>query len=141
MDTGGETAMRRTQLTVFVENRPGRLLSLMESLADAGIDIEATCVTDSGEFGLVRLIVSEPERALELLQDEGRVVSGTEVLCVPVPDRPGGLVDTVLHRLAAAGVNIQYLYDVSRRRTDQALVVFKPDDLDRAEAILMPEGR
>jgi len=128
--------MRRTQLTVFVENRPGRLLSLLESLSRAGIDIEATCVTDSGDFGLVRLIVSEPIRALELLKAEGRVVSSAEVLCVPVPDRPGGLVDRVLRHLAAAGVNVEYLYDFSRRRTDRAVVVLKPDDLDRAEALL-----
>jgi hypothetical protein len=128
--------MRRTQLTVFIENRPGRLLSLLESLANAGIDIEASCVTDSGDFGLVRLIVSDAGRALALLKDEGRVVSATEVLCVPVPDQPGGLVDTVLQRLADADVNIRYLYDVSQHRTDQAVVVFKPDDLERAEAIL-----
>ena len=128
--------MRRTQLTVFVENRPGRLLSLFESLSRAGIDIEATCVMDSGDFGLVRLIVTEPEWALELLKAEGRVVSSTNVLCVPVPDRPGGLVDTVLHHLATASVNIEYLYDFSRRLRDWAMVVLKPDDLDRAEAIL-----
>jgi hypothetical protein len=141
MDTRGATTMRRTQLTVFIENRPGRLLSLLQSLANVGIDIEATCVTDSGDFGLVRLIVSDPERALELLKREGRVVSRTEVLCASVPDQPGGLVDTVLQRLADAGVNIQYLYDVSRRRTDRALVVLKPDDLDRAAAILGSEER
>jgi hypothetical protein len=128
--------MRRKQLTVFVENRPGRLLSLLESLSQADIDIEATCVTDSGDFGLVRLIVTEPERALELLKTEGRVVSSTEVLSVPVPDRPGGLVDAVLRHLAAAGVNIEYLYDFSRRTKDWAVVVLKPDDVDRAELLL-----
>lgn len=128
--------MRRKQLTVFVENRPGRLLSLLESLSQAGIDIEATCVTDSGDFGLVRLIVGEPNRALDLLRAEGRVVSSTEVLCVPVPDRPGGLVDGVLRQLAAAGVNIEYLYDFSRRTKDWAVVVLKPDDVDRAEPLL-----
>ncbi len=130
--------MRRKQLTVFVENRPGRLLSLLESLSQAGIDIEATCVTDSGDFGLVRLIVTEPDRALDLLKAEGRVVSSAEVLCVPVPDRPGGLVDGVLRQLAAAGVNIEYLYDFSRRRKDWALVVLKADDIDRAELLLVP---
>lgn len=128
--------MRRKQLTVFVENRPGRLLSLLESLSQADIDIEATCVTDSGDFGLVRLIVTEPDRALELLKTEGRVVSSTEVLSVPVPDRPGGLVDGVLRHLAAAGVNIEYLYDFSRRTKDWAVVVLKPDDVDRAELLL-----
>lgn len=131
--------MRRLQLTVFVENRPGRLLSLLESLSAAGIDIEAMCVTDSGDFGLVRMIVTEPERALDRLKAEGRVVSATEVLCVPVPDRPGGLVDRVLRRVAAAGVNIQYLYDFSRRRSDRAVVVVKPDDVDRAESVLASE--
>jgi hypothetical protein len=131
--------MRRTQLSVFVENRPGRLLSLVQSLSQAGIDIEATCVMDSGDFGLIRLIVDEPHRALDLLKAEGRAVSSTDVLCVPVPDRPGGLVDTVLTRLADAGVNIEYLYDFSRRRTDQAMVVLKPDDVNRAETILVPE--
>lgn len=131
--------MRRMQLTVFVENRPGRLLSLLESLSAADIDIEAMCVTDSGDFGLVRMIVTEPERALDGLKAEGRVVSATAVLCVPVPDRPGGLVDRVLRRAAAAGVNIQYLYDFSRRRSDRAVVVVKPDDVDRAESVLALE--
>jgi hypothetical protein len=131
--------MRRMQLTVFVENRPGRLLSLLESLSAADIDIEAMCVTDSGDFGLVRMIVTEPERALDGLKAEGRVVSATEVLCVPVPDRPGGLVDRVLRRAAAAGVNIQYLYDFSRRRSDRAVVVVKPDDVHRAESVLALE--
>jgi len=131
--------MRRKQLTVFVENRPGRLLSLVESLSQAGIDSEATCVTDSGDSGLVRFVVTEPDRALELLKSEGRVVSSTEVLCVPVPDRPGGLVDGVLRHLAPAGVNIEYLYDFSRRTRDWALVVLKPDDVNRAELLLAPE--
>ena len=128
--------MRRTQLTAFIENRPGRLLALLESLSQAGIDIEATCVMDAGDFGLVRLMVTQPERALALLKAEGRVVSSTEVLCVPVPDRPGGLVETALCPLAVAGVNVEYLYDFSRRPNDWAMIVLKPDDLDRAEATI-----
>jgi hypothetical protein len=91
---------------------------------------------DTGDFGLVRLMVTQPERALALLKDQDRVVSGTEVLCVPVPDRPGGLVETALRPLAAAGVNVEYLYDFSRRPNDRAVIVLKPDDLERAEKIL-----
>ena len=95
--------MKVTQLTVFLENRSGRLAEVADILGQAGINIRGFSTTEAAEYGIVRLIVTDPDRARQLLHDAGFTTHFSEVLCVKVEDVPGGLAE-VLDQLAAAGV-------------------------------------
>jgi hypothetical protein len=119
-----------TQLTVFLENRSGRLAEVADLLGAAGINIRGFSTTEAAEYGIVRLIVSDPEAARSLLQDAGFTTHFSQVICVRVPDEPGGLA-RVLDQVAAAGVSIDYLYSISFQN-----VCFAVRDLDRAVEVL-----
>jgi hypothetical protein len=122
------------QLSVFLENNPGRLADVTRILGDAGIDLRAVSIADTADFGVLRLIVSEPRRALELMRAAGYVVSVTQVLAVPLEDRPGSLA-AVLRILADAGMNVEYLYAFVTRKIGNAYVVFRLEDNERAMGI------
>lgn len=126
------------QVSVFLENKPGRLAELTRTLGDAGIDMHALMVADTSEFGVVRIICDNPERAKELLEAKGFGVSVTGVLAIEVPDRPGGLAD-LLEALGAEGLNIDYAYCFVRPAGEKAVDVFKVDD-DRAGDVLRAAG-
>jgi len=119
-----------TQLTVFLENRSGRLAEVADLIGRAGINIRGFSTTEAAEYGIVRLIVTDPERARTLLHDAGFTTHFSQVLCVRVPDRPGGLAE-VLDQLAAAGVSLDYLYSISFRD-----VCFAVRDIERAAELL-----
>lgn len=97
------------QLTVFLENSPGRLARLTRSLGDAGVNMRALMIADTAEFGVVRIICDRPEMAKQALESAGFSVSVTEVIAAAIPDRPGGLAD-VLEVLDAEGLNVEYAY-------------------------------
>jgi len=118
------------QLTVFLENRSGRLAEIADLLGRAGINIRGFSTTEAAEYGIVRLIVAEPERARKLLHDAGFTTHVSPVICVRVPDEPGGLAG-VLRELAAAGVSVDYLYSISFQD-----VCFAVRDVDRAVELL-----
>lgn len=103
--------MRRVidQLSVFLENHPGRLAHLCRALGDAGVNMRALMVADTQEFGVVRIICDRPLRAQRALEAAGFGVSVADVIAVETPDRPGGLAD-VLEALDEAGVNVEYAY-------------------------------
>ncbi len=122
--------MKVTQLTVFLENRSGRLAEVADIVGKAGINIRGFSTTEAAEYGIVRLIVTEPERARTLLHDAGFTTHFSQVLCVGVEDRPGGLAE-VLDQLAAAGVSIDYLYSISFSN-----ICFAVRDIDRAVELL-----
>jgi hypothetical protein len=119
-----------TQLTVFLENRSGRLAEVADLLGAAGINIRGFSTTEAAEYGIVRLIVSEPTAARTLLHDAGFTTHFSQVICVKVPDEPGGLA-RVLDQLAAAGVSIDYLYSISFQN-----VCFAVRDIERAVELL-----
>ena len=127
--------MKVMQISVFLENKSGRLAEVTKTLGDNEINIRALSIADTTDFGILRLIVSKPEIANKVLKSEGFMVSETEVIAVEVPDRPGGLAE-VLSELGDAGINIEYLYAFIGRSAHNALVVFRVEDCDAAVAAL-----
>ena len=122
--------MKVTQLTVFLENRSGRLAEVADLLGAAGINIRGFSTTEAAEYAIVRLIVSEPDKARKLLHDAGFTTHFSQVICVSVPDEPGGLA-RVLDEVAAAGASIEYLYSISFQN-----ICFAVRDIDRAIELL-----
>jgi hypothetical protein len=131
-----EVSMRITQVSAFLENRPGRLLRLLNVLADAEINLVAHNIVDASDFGIVHLIVADPRRALGVMRDAEITCSATTVLEVTVPDEPGAFVRDILRPLADAEVNIEYSYAYSAPPTAQARIVLKVDDINRGEEAL-----
>ena len=104
--------MKVTQLTVFLENRSGRLAEIADLLGKADINIRGFSTTEAAEYGIVRLIVPEPEKARQLLHQAGFTTHFSQVICVRVPDEPGGLA-RVLDALAEQAISVDYLYGIS----------------------------
>lgn len=127
--------MKLQQISVFLENRPGALIEPCRVLAEAGINLVTLSVADSEKFGILRLIVQDWSKAMDLLQSRGFVAKTTEVVAIEVPDRPGGLVG-VLEALQRAGVNVEYMYAFPIARGGRAVLVFRLDDPDAAIAAL-----
>lgn len=123
--------MKIDQISVFLENKPGHSIEPVRLLARAGIDIRTFSVADTREFGILRMIVSDPKSATDLLRKAGYVVNLTEVLAVEVPDRPGGLAG-VLEVFENTEINIEYLYAFPVRRGDKAVLIFRFDNPDAA---------
>lgn len=119
------------QISVFLENKAGRLSHVTRVLGDAGINIRALSIADTSDFGILRIIVNDPGRAYSILKEAGFTVSETEVVAVQVPDSPGGLA-AVLEQMAESGLNIEYLYAFLGTSEKDALVVFKVEDLEKA---------
>ncbi|HEY3397016.1 MAG TPA: amino acid-binding protein [Armatimonadota bacterium] len=115
------------QVSVFLENKSGRLQDVCRELGQAGISIRALCIADTSDFGILRLIVNDPHGALQVLTADGFSVGETNVLAVQVPDRPGGL-GSVLAHLPETDVNVEYMYAFFTRCEDQAVVVFRVGD-------------
>ena len=128
--------MRRKQVSAFLENRPGRLLYLFDLLADAGLNVVAHNIVDASDFGIVHLLLDQPDKALQVLRDAGMTCSATEVIEVAIPDEPGAFVNRILRPLAKAEINIEYSYAYSAGCADQAHSVLKVGGIDRAEEVL-----
>lgn len=131
--------MKLQQVSLFLENRPGRLGAPLEAIANAGINILTLSLADTAQFGILRLIVREWDQARQVLEDAGWVVNLTEVVAVDVHDRPGGLAE-VLAALEGAGLNIEYMYAFSLRRGGKAILIFRFEDPDRAIEVLHDKG-
>jgi len=131
--------MKLQQLSLFLENRPGRLGAPLEAIAAEGINILTLSLADTEQFGILRLIVREWEQARRILDEAGWVVNLTEVVAVDVLDRPGGLAGA-LKVIEGAGLNIEYMYAFSLRRADKAILIFRFEDPDRAIEILQGAG-
>lgn len=128
--------MRARQVSVFAENRPGRLRDLLAALADAEIGIQALSIADSADFGIIRMILADTEAGQQALRDAGFTVMVNEVLAAEVPDEPGGFLNAIVAPLTDAGINVEYVYAFADNPKEQALVVLKVSDLARAEAVL-----
>ncbi|MDR1616983.1 MAG: ACT domain-containing protein [Syntrophomonadaceae bacterium] len=123
------------QISIFVENGPGRLAAITEIIADAGVDICAMSIADTTDFGILRIIVEQPKRVEELLRSNGYVVSVTQVLAVSIEDKPGSL-SRVLRIISNAAISIEYIYAFITRKKDNAYVVFRVEDNQRTAEIL-----
>lgn len=127
------------QISVFLENKAGRLSHVTRVLGEAGINIRALSIADTSDFGILRIIVNDPDKAYQILRESGFTVSETEVIAVQVPDSPGGLA-TVLEQMTAENLNIEYLYAFLGTTQDDALVIFKVEDINRARSIFTQKG-
>jgi hypothetical protein len=114
------------QVSVFLENREGRLAELCRTLGDAGIDMRALMVADTEEFGVVRIVCDTPKRATALLDGKGFSATVTPVVAIEIPDRPGGLAD-VLDALQAKGLGVEYAYCFVEPSGAAAVDIFKVD--------------
>ncbi len=131
--------MKVKQISVFLENKSGRLAQVTRTLGENGINIRALSIADTTDFGILRLIVNDPEKAYQILKSSGFTVSATEVIAVEVADQPGGLAE-VLQLLDREGINIEYLYAFLQKSTAAALVVFRVERLDEAVKVLQASG-
>ena len=127
------------QLSVFVENKKGRLVAITEALSKADVDISALSLADTSDFGVLRLIVDKPEEAKAALKEEGVVVKITEVVAAVMDDQPGGVAAT-LRVLHDNDVDVEYMYACVGKTTGKALVVIKPSDVAAAENALTANG-
>jgi hypothetical protein len=124
------------QLSLFLENRPGALRLPCEVLGRAGIDILSLSLADTQQFGILRLVVKDEERARQVLEEAGCVVRLNDVLAVEVPDRAGGLAD-VLGAFEGSGLSVEYLYPLTAgHRGRSALLVLRVEDPQRAVQLL-----
>jgi len=127
------------QISVFLENKAGRLSHVTRVLGDSGINIRALSIADTSDFGILRLIVSDPDNAYKILKDAGFTVSETEVIAVQVPDSPGGLA-AVLEQMSEENLNIEYLYAFIGTSEKDALVIFKVEDIEKARDTFNKKG-
>lgn len=127
------------QISVFIENTPGRLAHFTKLLGDNHIDLVSLSVADTTHFGILRGIVADYDRAVKLLSENGYTVKLTDVLAVSVPDKPGGLAG-VLQALADKDIGVEYLYSFVRNAGDHALIIFRVDKLPEAEKALTEAG-
>ena len=121
--------MKLKQISVFLENRKGRLWKALNILAVAKINIRALSIADTSEFGILRIIVPEPERAKNILEESNFVVKVNDVIAVSIPDEPGGL-DSVLEALNKLDINVEYLYAFVEKKGKNAIVVIRTEDID-----------
>ncbi|MBW7866616.1 MAG: amino acid-binding protein [Candidatus Hydrogenedens sp.] len=131
--------MKIHQLSMFLENKPGRLSEPCRLLANAGINILTLSLADTQQFGIMRLIVRDWEAARAVLQGAGCVVNITEVVATEVEDKPGGLAN-ILEVIEKAGLNIEYMYAFTFRSGDRAVLVFRFNDPDAAVRVLQERG-
>lgn len=131
--------MRVKQISLFLENKSGRLQEVMETLSNNQINIRALSIADTTDFGILRLIVTEPKVAYDILKKQGFTVSATDVIAVKVDDEPGGLA-RALKALEDSGINIEYVYAFVEKSADKALVVFRVEEIERAIELLNTNG-
>ena len=120
-----------TQISVFIENKEGRIKNAIDTLAKAGVNIRALSVGDTTKYGILRLIVSDNETAIKALENDGFIVKESEVVVVVVPDKPNGLNST-LSILDEADINLEYIYAFVSNQPDEAIVAMKVEDTEKA---------
>ena len=123
------------QISVFVENKTGKLAEITGILGAAGVDIRAMSIADTTDFGILRLIVDKPEKALEVLQEAECIVTVNQVIAVSIDDKPGSL-SKVLQLLFDGGISIEYLYAFITRKKENAYVILRMEDNEKAAQIL-----
>jgi hypothetical protein len=131
--------MELEQISVFMENRPGSLADITGVLARADVNVRALSLADTADFGILRLVVNQPETARRALKDNGFTVGTTTVLALEIPDRPGGLWG-ILQILATATLNVEYMYAFVQKSGENAVVIFRFDEPERAARALQDAG-
>ena len=127
------------QMSVFVENTTGRLADLTRILAENDIDIKASTISDTVDFGILRCIVEDPEKATRILKEHGFTASITEVLAVRIEDKPGGF-HKVLQTLSDAQIGVDYIYSTVNSVEGEAIIMMKVEDPKKAIDVLEGKG-
>jgi hypothetical protein len=131
--------MKLEQVSVFLENRSGRLAEITGILARHAVNIRALSLADTADFGILRLIVDRPDLATRVLKDAGFTVGHTDMVALEIPDKPGGLWN-ILTTLDAAGMNVEYMYAFVQKASENAVIIFRFDEPDRAADVLRKAG-
>ena len=131
--------MRVEQISIFLENRAGRLFEVTRTLADAEVNIRALSLADTSDFGVLRLIVDDNEKAEDVLKQNGFTVGKTNVVAVEVSDQPGGL-HAILDALQQGGVNVEYMYAFVQQSGSNAVMIFRFDNSEEAIETLQKKG-
>lgn len=131
--------MQVEQISIFIENKSGRLAEVTRVLGSKGINIRALSLADTSDFGILRLIVDKTDQAKAALKEQGFTVSKTEVVAIEVPDQPGGL-SGILKVLDDSKVNVEYMYAFVERCGGNAVIIFRFDDLESALRVLQTHG-
>ena len=127
------------QMSVFVENTTGRLAELTRILAEHGIDIKASTIADTADFGILRCIVPNPEEATRILTEAGFTASITEVIAVSIEDKPGGF-HKVLQILADNDIAVDYIYSAIQAKDDKAIIMIRVEEQEKAIRVLTSNG-
>lgn len=127
------------QISIFLENKKGRLAEVTQVLADEKVNIRALSLADSRDFGVLRIIVDDPNRCLDILKAKRFIAQTTEVVGIEIEDKPGGLYK-VLDIIEANDINIEYMYATVDRSKDNAIVIFRVDDTKKTVEILHKNG-
>ncbi len=128
--------MRAEQISVFLENKAGRLAEVASILAEAEVNIRALALADTSDFGVLRMIVNDNQKAITALKNRGFTVGKMDVVAVEVEDRPGGL-HRILDILNKAGINVEYMYAFVTQSGDNAIMIFKFVNIDEAVKVLL----
>jgi len=127
--------MKLTQISVFLENRKGRLYDVCSLLGKNKINIRALTIAETEKFGVLRIVVDKPDKAIQILKKNGFVANLTDIVAVEVQDKPGGLA-AILKILTLNNINLEYMYGFVEKSSDKALLVFRFDDPDKAITVL-----
>ncbi|WP_092122289.1 ACT domain-containing protein [Desulfonatronum thiosulfatophilum] len=127
--------MKVEQISIFLENRAGRLTDVTRVLSESKVNIRALSLADTSDFGILRLILTDHERAKQILKDNGFTVGRTSVVAVEVDDRPGGL-HSILELLSNSQINVEYMYAFVQQSGKNAVLIFRFDRTDQAIDIL-----
>jgi len=131
--------MHVKQIAIFLENKSGRLADISQALSTNNINIRALSLADTADFGILRLLVDNTDKAVGILKENGFTVGITEVLAVEVPDKPGGL-DSILQTIKSAALNVEYMYAFTKQSGDSGILLFRFDNLDEAVQAFQNSG-
>lgn len=131
--------MKITQISIFLENAAGRLAEVTRVLKDGGVNLRALMIADTADFGILRVITDDPERAIRILESAKFTTKTTDVLAVTVSDKVGSLAD-VLALFEKNGINIEYLYAALDKIGETAVIIFKVDDIEKGLRVVEANG-
>lgn len=131
--------MKVKQLSLFLENKPGSLSRPVKLLAKAKLNILTLCIADTQQFGILRFVVRDWEKAKQVLEKDGFVMKVSDLVAIEVADEPGGLAD-ILETVERVQVNLEYMYGFTLRKEGKGVLAFRFNDPDRAIAALQKKG-
>lgn len=131
--------MNVTQISVFLENRAGQLSNITKVLSENGVDLRAINIAETQDYGVLRIIPADAQKASSVLLENGFIMAMTPVIAVAVPDRPGGL-NSLLEALAEENIGIEYMYSVFSMNSGEALMVLQVGEVEKVSEILSTKG-